>query len=650
MGFARPTGVQGALAPPLLAGKDACCIAATGSGKTGAYGIPLLQRAIAHYSRAAATPSAAALPLAVVLVPTRELVDQTAAVLASLAYYASDLFRVIDVGGASSGSLREQAARLAGGAGVIVATPARLLALLRPVGGKPAPLSLAATELLVVDEADMLLSFGYTADLQAVAAALPHTGAQTVLLSATLSPELDGVQRLLLRAPVVVNMMVGAGQGKLTQFYLRVGFKVDRYLLLFALFKLRLLAGRTLIFVNDVAAAFRVKLFLERFSIASAVLNAELPANSRAHLLASFNRGMFDILIATDDALPALVAAAADALPAAGGAGTKRRRAPADATAEAAAEGAGEGEGEEEDGAGSGAGAATASTGMECGAPAVRRKGGRAAMASTTAVDAAYGVSRGVDFVGVATVVNFDFPPTAAAYKHRIGRTARGGAAGVALTFVEPEGTVPEHDTLLARLQAGQAPAADSGAPQPSPLPFAVAEVEGFRYRVEDQLRSVTDARVAAARVADVRGELLASEALRAHFEDNPHDAEALQRVRHDKALAPGAAVPHLKDVPSYLVPAALRAAVESVGAGTSSGSGSGGGRRGSSGKQRRGGSGGASGPRGGGRRPQPATLEEAAASGARVSASTAVALSAHDAYHARRNNVDPLKALAARR
>ena len=131
--------------------------------------------------------------------------------------------------------------------------------------------------------------------------------------------------------------------------------------------------------------------------------------------------------------------------------------------------------------------------------------------------------SQGVDFRGVTTVVNFDFPPDATTYTHRVGRTARGGASGVALSFVAPEGVAPAQDALLEALLAPPplpAPAAAPGgggvatpaadAPRlPGqglvPLPFDAREVEGFRYRVDDVIRSVNPAAVRAARLAEVR-------------------------------------------------------------------------------------------------------------------------------------------------
>jgi len=163
--------------------------------------------------------------------------------------------------------------------------------------------------------------------------------------------------------------------------------------------------------------------------------------------------------------------------------------------------------------------------------------------------DKEYSVSRGIDFQGVENVVNFDLPPSPDAYVHRVGRTARGFDYGTALTFVCPG----EEDRLALveeRLRGHGAGVVVK------PYKFQMSEIEGFRYRVFDALRSVTKASVKEARLKEIRTELLNSERLKTHFEDNPRD---LQVLRHDKVLQPTRVHPHLKHVPSYLVPKALQ-------------------------------------------------------------------------------------------
>jgi len=132
---------------------------------------------------------------------------------------------------------------------------------------------------------------------------------------------------------------------------------------------------------------FRLRLFLEAFGLRAGLLNAELPLNSRAHILASFNRGLFDYLIATDDVH-------------AGG---------------------------EEPGAGAG----------KKGGKAAPAAGGRGAKRPRK--DEEFGVTRGIDFKGVSTVVNVELPAGVAGYVHRVGRTGRAGASGAAFTLFSPE-------------------------------------------------------------------------------------------------------------------------------------------------------------------------------------------------------------------
>ncbi len=143
---------------------------------------------------------------ALVLVPTRELVDQTVAALSSLAYYASDVVSVVGLGG---GSNAEHSARLRPRPDVVVATPAKVVPHLASGMLKP------SCETVVVDEADLVLGYGYEADVKAVVAALPRL-CQGMLLSATLSPALDELKRLVLHSPAVLKLedgAAGAGAG-----------------------------------------------------------------------------------------------------------------------------------------------------------------------------------------------------------------------------------------------------------------------------------------------------------------------------------------------------------------------------------------------------------------------------------------------------
>lgn len=154
-----------------------------------------------------------------------------------------------------------------------------------------------------------------------------------------------------------------------------------------------------------------------------------------------------------------------------------------------------------------------------------------------------YGVHRGIDFQAVSFVVNVDLPRSARAYTHRVGRTARGGANGTALSLVAKDDA--RQAATLAEVQASQPalppldgdtslealPAGGDGVgmglharAQPAPLAFDLRELEGFRYRVEDVKRAVTKVAVKEARLAEIKQELLNSEVLKGHFQENPHE------------------------------------------------------------------------------------------------------------------------------
>ena len=161
--------------------------------------------------------------------------------------------------------------------------------------------------------------------------------------------------------------------------------------------------------------------------------------------------------------------------------------------------------------------------------------------------DSEFNSARGLDFSDVGAVLNFDFPKSLTAYKHRIGRTARAGAAGVAVSLVAPA----EADGLT-DLEEAQKAATGSADASIQPLPFRLEQISQFRYRVNDVLRSVTSASVRDAQLKEVKRELLNSKKLQAHFEDNPNDLLAL---RHDEFSRSSTVQPHLKTVPKYLLP-----------------------------------------------------------------------------------------------
>lgn len=191
--------------------------------------------------------------------------------------------------------------------------------------------------------------------------------------------------------------------------------------------------------------------------------------------------------------------------------------------------------------------------------------------------DAEYGVTRGVDFVDVSCVLNFDLPTSAKAYTHRVGRTARAGRTGMSLSFVVPSDqwgknkvvgcleTAKKDEAVFEKIEKEQG----GRGSKLKEYQFDMKQVEAFRYRMEDALRAVTRSSIKEARIKELKAEILNSDKLKvssnsfgnlirllrvfqAHFEDNPLDLEYL---RHDKPLHPTRVQSHMKHVPKYLLP-----------------------------------------------------------------------------------------------
>lgn len=216
LGFAQPTPVQAKAIPLALEGKDILARAKTGSGKTAAYLLPVMQ-SILNKKDSDSPPSG---PSALILVPTRELADQVFKMVEKLAAHCGKALRHVNL--AQNVSEQVQQTLLATGPDIIIATPSRALAHIN-LSPQVIVTNLAH---LVIDEADLVLSYGYEDDLQAVAKALPK-GLQTFLASATLTDEVDTLKRLFCRNPVILRLMEGDGdeadKGGVTQYVVRYG-------------------------------------------------------------------------------------------------------------------------------------------------------------------------------------------------------------------------------------------------------------------------------------------------------------------------------------------------------------------------------------------------------------------------------------------
>ncbi|KAF7310047.1 ATP-dependent RNA helicase dbp9 [Mycena indigotica] len=539
MGFARPTLVQAKAIPLALESRDILARARTGSGKTAAYCIPVLQKILSAKS----APDAKNTTRALILVPTRELAEQVATCFKHLLAYCEDEITVSNVTSGTTTHL--QRTLLSDKPDIVIATPSRALVLMQSKA-----LSVSFLESLVIDEADLILSYGHNEDVKQIfsGAFLPKVY-QSFLMSATMTEDVELLKGLTLRNPAILKLEEDEDEAaNLTQYSVSCT-EIDKFLLTYVILKLKLIKGKCIIFVNDVDRSYRLKLFLEQFSIKSCVLNSELPLNSRYHAVQEFNKGVYEYIIATDES--------------GGGEMDDDEEAEVDSESD---EGSQDGSEEElvssqrdpeKPASQSSKKRKRATSPTPAAAPASKKRKGK----SKSKRDAEYGVTRGVDFIDVACVLNFDLPRSARAYTHRVGRTARAGRTGMALSFIstgtgddkhkmkgEPVVKPEAEQRVFSRIEKEQG----ARGSKVQEYRFDMKQVEAFRYRMEDALRSVTRAAVREARVAQLKAEILASDKLKAHFEDNPLDLEFL---KHDKPLHPTRVQPHMKHVPKYLLP-----------------------------------------------------------------------------------------------
>ncbi|EJT49333.1 ATP-dependent RNA helicase [Trichosporon asahii var. asahii CBS 2479] len=523
--FANPTLVQAKAIPLLLEGKDVLARARTGSGKTAAYVVPAVQRVLELKGATSPAESDYQVTRAVILVPTRELAMQVTNFVKSISTYCEGLVSVVNV---ASGATNVQKILLNDNPDIVVATPTKLLALLQSKS-----IDLAHLAFLAIDEADLLLSYGHKDDLTRIMdpamGFVPKLGVQGCLMSATLSEDVEGVKGLVLRNPAILTLSEPATASSLLTQHFTFSSERDKFLLLFVLLKLKLIKGKSIIFVNDIERGYRVRLFLEQFGIKCCVVNSELPLASRYHVVEEFNRGVYQVVIATDEA-------------------SLGDEEPEDEEEESEAEEDAEEE-QEEKNAEAGPSKRRASSPAP-GAPGKKKKRSAGSMA------------RGIDFTSASSVINFDLPTTTTAYLHRVGRTARAGHSGLALSFVVPKDqwgkdksvsikTAERDEQVFDRIKS-KVKAEGGGDIKEWDWGGRRGEIEGFRYRMEDALRAVTSKRVSDARREEVRRELLNSEKLKQHFAANPLD---LAYLRHDAPLHPGRTSSHLKHVPGYLMP-----------------------------------------------------------------------------------------------
>jgi ATP-dependent RNA helicase RhlE len=366
-GYTVPTPIQTQAIPHVLAGRDLIACAQTGTGKTAAFALPILQRL------AAARDAGAAKGIrALILTPTRELAAQITESLTTYGRHLRLRHAVVFGGVGAYGQVRALEAR----PDVLVATPGRLLDL-----AGEGFVDLRALEVFVLDEADRMLDMGFLPDVKRVLARLPPKR-QTLLFSATMPADIEELARRILVDPVRVAVTpVAATADRIDQSVYFVPREGKRALLEHVLKDSSI--ERALVFTRTKHGADKVVKMLERASIFAEAIHGNKSQNARTRALLAFREGRTRVLVATDIA------------------------------------------------------------------------------------------ARGIDVDGVSHVINFDLPDVAESYVHRIGRTARAGASGIALSFCDSDerGLLQGIERLIRmRIPVAASPAGMDTSPPPAPL------------------------------------------------------------------------------------------------------------------------------------------------------------------------------------
>jgi ATP-dependent RNA helicase RhlE len=286
-GYETMTPIQAKAIPIVLAGRDVMGAAQTGTGKTAAFSLPLLQKMLRHEN---ASMSPARHPVrALVLAPTRELADQVAANVK--AYAKHTLLRSTVVFGGID--IKPQAMELKAGVEVLIATPGRLLDHIESKN-----CSLGQVEYVVLDEADRMLDIGFLPDLQRILSYLPQQR-QTLLFSATFSPEIRRLAQSYLQDPVTVEVAQRNATASTVEQHFFSVTDDDKRRAVRQIVRQRELS-QALIFVNSKLGAARLARAFERDGLNTTALHGDKSQDERLKALDAFKRGDVHLLVATD--------------------------------------------------------------------------------------------------------------------------------------------------------------------------------------------------------------------------------------------------------------------------------------------------------------------------------------------------------------
>lgn len=283
-GYAAPTAIQAAAIPAILRGSDVLGAAQTGSGKTAAYALPLLQALMAPASGPRQVR-------ALILVPTRELAAQVGQTVHALAKPLPIKLKISVLFGGVS--INPQMMDLRGGADIVVATPGRLLDLVRQNAVK-----LGGVSLCVLDEADRLLDMGFSEEINAILALLPAKR-QNLFFSATFPDSVQALADSLLKEPVRIEVASEA-QDKPDIVQRAITVDVPRRTQLLRYLILQQQWDRVLVFVATKYAAEHVADKLQRAGLHVGAFHGEFSQGTRSQLLADFKAGRLQVLVATD--------------------------------------------------------------------------------------------------------------------------------------------------------------------------------------------------------------------------------------------------------------------------------------------------------------------------------------------------------------
>ncbi|WP_039966553.1 DEAD/DEAH box helicase [Roseobacter sp. MED193] len=284
MGLKDPTPIQARAIPHALNGEDVLGLAQTGTGKTAAFGVPLISRML-DYGRKPAAHTVRGL----VLAPTRELANQIAATLKALTEGTPMKIGLV-VGGVS---INPQIQRISRGTDILVATPGRLLDILDRNA-----LDLGSCDFLVLDEADQMLDLGFIHALRKISSLLPEER-QTMLFSATMPKQMNEIANSYLNRPVRIEVTPpGKPAAKVTQSVHFIA-KAEKLSLLKELLTEHK-DERTLVFGRTKHGMEKLMKVLEKSGFAAAAIHGNKSQGQRERALAAFKSGQIKVLVATD--------------------------------------------------------------------------------------------------------------------------------------------------------------------------------------------------------------------------------------------------------------------------------------------------------------------------------------------------------------